>query len=356
MSDPLHLPDLTIEGFRGIDHLTIPRLGRVTLIAGKNGVGKTTVLEAVRVFAARGRFAVLVDLLKRRQEVTDREGNNGHAQSTSLFFGRNISKDSSILIGPRSEPLDIHIVSLSDKRATLLNLADPIHGLAVNFRGRKQVLWDVSEKDILEFHRFQRIPKDDEPEPEIRCETVGPEILADRDMARIWDSVALTDDEDKAVRALELILGNDVLGVAMIGNGESNRVERKTVVRLKEEKRPVPLKSLGDGAVRLFGIALAIASSRSGLLLIDEAENGIHHTVQRDLWRMILSTAHANDVQVLATTHSWDCVRGFAYAAAESERADGILIRLDRDERGVRAVEYSEEDLKIAADQGIEVR
>ena len=71
---------------------------------------------------------------------------------------------------------------------------------------------------------------------------------------------------------------------------------------------------------------------------------------------MVLQMAHAHNVQVLATTHSWDCVRGFAYAAAEIREAEGVLVRLDRDDRGLHAVEYSEEDLKVAADQGIEVR
>ncbi len=118
----------------------------------------------------------------------------------------------------------------------------------------------------------------------------------------------------------------------------------------------MPLKSLGDGTVRLYGIALALANCRGGLLLIDEAENGIHHTAQYEIWKLVLQTALANDVQVLATTHSWDCVRGFAHAAAEFEDGDGVLVRLDRDDRGLRAVDYSEEDLKIAADQGIEVR
>ena len=74
----------------------------------------------------------------------------------------------------------------------------------------------------------------------------------------------------------------------------------------------------------MFGLALALANSRGGLLLIDEAENGIHHTVQYEFWKLVLQTAQANDVQVLATTHSWDCVRGFAYAAAESEESDGF--------------------------------
>ena len=101
---------------------------------------------------------------------------------------------------------------------------------------------------------------------------------------------------------------------------------------------------------------MALANSRGGFLLIDEIENGIHHTAQRDLWTMILHTAHENDIQVLATTHSWDCVRGFAQAAAEFETGKGILVRLDRDDRGLRAVVYSEEALKTAAEQGIEVR
>ena len=47
LDDRLHLPSLSIEGFRGIKELSIERLGRVTLLAGKNSVGKTTVLDAV---------------------------------------------------------------------------------------------------------------------------------------------------------------------------------------------------------------------------------------------------------------------------------------------------------------------
>ena len=127
------------------------------------------------------------------------------------------------------------------------------------------------------------------------------------------------------------------------------------IVRLRGSTEPVPLKSLGDGAVRLFSAALALANSRNGFLLIDEAENGIHYSVQRNFWRMVLRSAHKDNVQVLATTHSWDCVRGFAQAAA-AEDAEGVLVRLDRDGEEMRAVEYSEAELETAAEQGIEVR
>ncbi len=116
------------------------------------------------------------------------------------------------------------------------------------------------------------------------------------------------------------------------------------------------MKSLGDGALRLFGVALALANSRNGFLLIDEAENGIHHSLQRDFWRMVMQTAHHNNVQVFATTHSWDCVRGFAQAAVDNENVEGVLVRLEKEDDGLRAVRYSERRLKIAAEQRIEVR
>ena len=64
----LHLPDLSIRNFRGINALSIERLGRVTLLGGRNGVGKTTVLEAVRAYAARGSQSTLRDLLDTREE------------------------------------------------------------------------------------------------------------------------------------------------------------------------------------------------------------------------------------------------------------------------------------------------
>ena len=69
-----------------------------------------------------------------------------------------------------------------------------------------------------------------------------------------------------------------------------------------------------------------------------------------------MQTALKNDVQVFAATHSWDCVRGFAQAVMELEGADGTLVRLERHGDNTRAVEYSEDELRVAAEQGIEVR
>ena len=49
----LHLPNLTIQGFRGIADLTIPTLGRVNLITGRNNTGKSSILEAFASLCAK---------------------------------------------------------------------------------------------------------------------------------------------------------------------------------------------------------------------------------------------------------------------------------------------------------------
>ena len=50
----LILDTLGIDNFRLFQHLRIPQLSRFNLIVGKNNVGKTTLLEALWLYARRG--------------------------------------------------------------------------------------------------------------------------------------------------------------------------------------------------------------------------------------------------------------------------------------------------------------
>ena len=363
-----HLSDLTIQGFCGIRNLTIKRLGRVTLIAGMNGVGKTTVLDAVRVFADRGSSATINDLLERRDELYEYQGEEGNTVSgtrwEALFFDRHLERGSVISVGPIDETQQLKIQVRPPTEGELPrsytrsdDSSDGEFGmLSATYRNDEQTT-------LMSPIRRRRLPRARFADPRrparptaVTCVSVGPGLFTNQQTQALWTAVALTDAESEAIHALNLIAGvyGGIERIAVVG--DERLVPTRTIVRRSGEDEPVPLKSLGDGAVRMFGVALALANSRDGFLLIDEAENGIHHTVQRDFWRMILLSAHANNVQVLATTHGWDAVVGFAQAAAELDEIDAALVRLERDGNETFAVEYSEEDLAVVADQGIEVR
>ena len=204
-----------------------------------------------------------------------------------------------------------------------------------------------------------QVPPGDEPRdlgrlgPQIRCESLGPAPLVGDNLARLWDNVVLTDDEALALNALRLVLGAQVERMALVGDGGTRR---RVVVRLANHTRPVPLLSLGDGATRMFCVALGLANCRNGLLLIDEVENGVHYSVQSKFWKMVMRAAEAHNAQVVATTHSKDCINGFAAAALDCPDVSGGLVRIGRRNGELRAVEYSTEELQTAAEQNIEVR
>ena len=372
----LHLPDLSISNFRGIDHLSIRRLGRVTLLGGRNGVGKTTVLEAVRTYAARGSLSTLHELLDKREEFVtalDEDHTGVSPDYAALFHGRTATPERPVTIGPNSVADDLRIeVSTPgdwspEQRALFADLSTEadVRALRVVYRDKVRLLpWLAGVSDSRASWSRRRYARSMQPNlfdegkwQVINCESLGPGLPSNNMLARFWDSVTLTEEEDLALRALRLT-GDEIERIAVVADDDagSRVVGRRVVAKLREHARPVPLKSLGDGVTRLFAAALALANSKDGFLVVDEAENGIHYSIQRDFWHMILRAAHQYNVQVLATTHSSDCVTGFARAAIESDEALGVYLRLQRAGDQVQAVEYTEEELATVADQGIEVR
>ena len=373
----LHLSDLSIRNFRGIEELTIGRLGRVTLLGGRNGVGKTTVLEAVRVHGARAHPNVLRELLDTHEELVPSLDEDLDPiispDYAALFNGRIATLGRPIVIGPNSssDDLAIHVLNLSDlppkqrARFERLSAEDDVQALRIEYRNEKiYVPWLPFARD-WRFNRmrrsyakgFRRGMLANWEWPVIECESLGPGLPSNSKLARYWDGVVLTKKQELSLKALRL-MSDAIEDVAVVGDevARYRGIGRRVVVKLRDHSDPVPLKSLGDGVTRLFAAGLALASSSGGFLLVDEAENGIHYSVQQDFWTMVLRAAHQHNVQVLATTHSKDCVEGFARATAELDEVEGAYVRLEREGDQVRAVEYTERELITVAEQGIEAR
>lgn len=205
---PLHLPELVVRGFRGIRQLRVSRLGRVTLVTGRNGVGKTTVLEALRLYAARANHRTLQDLLRGREEVLPDQDEDGVLPApldwTSFFHGRPPEiTEPELVVGPDmpSEQLSVRLGPTKDRTQQRFLFRSPRHvddrlelSIFVTFGGANREIPVTLLQEAASRRAFNGI---EDRNSEIACEVLGPGMLANRDLARMWDRVALTEEEDR---------------------------------------------------------------------------------------------------------------------------------------------------------------
>jgi predicted ATPase len=118
----------------------------------------------------------------------------------------------------------------------------------------------------------------------------------------------------------------------------------------------IPITQLGQGFNRLLGIYSEIFSAESKVLLIDEIENGLHHSVLPTIWRGLFHAAEEVDVQIFATTHSWECVLAADQAAREEPKYDLNLIRLDRMDDNIKATIIDRDAINTAKELHWEMR
>jgi hypothetical protein len=177
-------------------------------------------------------------------------------------------------------------------------------------------------------------------------------------MVGLWNSVALTPDESLVLRALQFIdpeIERIAVQVATAHFFYSTGSRGGFIVRHRGTERPIPVGSLGNGIWRMLVLAIAITRCRGGVLLVDEIDTGLHYSVMSQMWKFIFNAAREFDVQVFATTHSYDCVYSLAHICAEADERNPITVQRIEAGKG-KAVPYAQDEIRIAAEREIEVR
>ncbi len=356
------LHDFTIQNFRGFRDLVLPRLARVNLIVGKNNTGKSSLLEAIQIYASNGMPSILWEAVKTRDE--HRQKSAGDALLS--LFNEKGKIGESLRLGPAEDilaiaPEYIRVSILPDGAVQHSVMANPpgnnVAGLDVRLLIKSKT-FDSTLPLLRDFDTYLRTLGGRQgslayPPHRLRSVFVTADGLSPEVQAELWDDAILSSLELEVVASLRMIVPQlDRLFLI----GDKDEGGRSAFVRLNGAERPVPLKRLGDGVNRLFAMALALVNARDGILLIDEIENGIHYSVQEKLWRFILESARRLNVQVFATSHSWDCIEAFQRAVAGTAEGEGLVTRLEVRGDAVRASAFSEAELSIAVREEIEIR
>jgi hypothetical protein len=172
------------------------------------------------------------------------------------------------------------------------------------------------------------------------------------EVAELYGDLAVTRQEKVVLKLLQFLEPRleglqiiPVQGVPMLyGN-----------IGLRED---IPIASMGDGLNRVTSFVLNMSDVKNGVILIDEIENGLHYSIQKDVWKAIDEASKTFNVQVFATTHSREMALAAHEAFKDAESYDFKYYRLDRNVKTheIEAVAYSERIMEAAEEMDAEVR
>jgi hypothetical protein len=354
-----------VKNFRCFPELSAGNLERFNLIAGVNNVGKTSLLEAIfvhcgagnpeltlRLDAFRGIEEIRVHFVAWKETVWDslfNEFDTGKIIELDGKDGEGLRRITRLRV--LREPEDLppsgelsqpnvdkpEAVALSSEAAQVLELEYEENG-----RKRKHHM-------ILDRKGIRVAPI--VPGPPFQTIFLPARVrISTADDSERFGNLEKLGQQDAVVKALQVI---------------EPRLERLAVVVDRRVpmiqgniglSRLVPLPVMGEGMARLTSLVLAIGNSPNGLVLLDEIENGLHHTVLAKVWKAIAEVARRFNTQIFATTHSLECIMAAYRSFSESDKDDFRLHRLNRVNGTIKWLTYDAETLKAAIETGLEVR
>src|ERR1700674_458799 len=387
---------IKLSGYRGFPKFAMNGLGRINLIVGKNNSGKTSILESLQLLASGSDPNALWRILSRRGEVAIPEPSpNRPVQAeidvAHLFYGHEVQVGTELRISTvnqhpnrslhyvvgetKQEESPVLFAQLVGEEPTATRLAVKISGtpafslppIPISKQGavRNEVLQQLANISTRGAGR-----------PTTSAQYIPGESLPVGELLALWNSIVLTPDEDRVIEALRLI-DDKIERVAAVGmapiyypgfaqfpphGGFAVRLKEPTKKsngrngEKKETDKRVPIGSFGDGIWRILGLAVAISRAEDNLLLVDEIDTGLHYSVMTDMWKVLYDAAERFNVQVFATTHSYDCVHTLASICRDVKDSES-QITIHRIEVGkTESIRFSERQIKAAADREIEIR
>lgn len=318
--------DIRIKHFRGFEDLSVEGLSQVNVFLGRNNSGKTSILEAVFLLTnpKNGSLPLLIG--------NTRDFKGEDLKRSTIYLWHNLDYQSAIQIASESkvpeyvQRLGIEPIFGEEDKLEQIIAMDGLN-TDVGLKTPTGVRYKV------QIHNSSKKRGQKSEEPTIRaCYLPSQRLDANTHMnlRRIIEH----GDKDRSIMFLSAF-DNRIRGLELIGE--------EILVRLEGVYNLLPINIVGDGLRRFISVWSAIANRDNDIVLIDEIDNGIHHSSYRLLWEMILKTAKENNVQLFITTHSDESLMGLVEAhenLAESERAEAAIYSVAHTKSGAKVYRY----------------
>jgi len=325
------LTSLELKNFRGFRELKIAPLKRLNLLTGKNDTGKTSVLEALRILLAQPQIGNANGLVNEFRTGNNIDWNEHFWKW--LIYNKSREEYAKIKAAVDNRTpfaLGLFLQTLSSEQAVRLNTTKSLGTLGP-----------------------------------LHCYSFG-DFPSERPKAEIFSNKP-TDPKQDALDYNRVILKRGKKKVESMLHNLDPRVEAIEPLQTTDQQGPIifvdlalkemiPVTQMGQGFNRLLNIYSEVIASEVNVLLIDEIENGLHYSVMPQVFEGLFNAVKELDIQIFATTHSWECIVAADAAARKFTPYDLNVIRLDRVQDNVKATIMDDKTLATARDLDWEMR
>ena len=351
------IKQVNLENFRGFNSIELSDLGKITIISGRNNSGKSSVLEGIFLaldYRAPDSFAIL-------NSVRGLPGLTSPAVLWEpLFF--NLLKKNDISINLKFEDRELKLkyswddaFALANETPAVLNQfissAQPTYSLKFNF-----VYGDLSENGHFImgaqgiFRNMEREQSPFTPLPVIQYFHSS----RSNSNALIAELFGIAVRKNKKSQIIEIlkIIDDSISDMAAVVSLDQSQLYANV------RGQWLPLRLAGDGFDRLLLIIAALIAYPDSILMIDEIDAGFHYSVYDKFWEAVMSVAKEQNCQLIATTHSYECLDSAVNTVKRGGMQDDFCyFRLGKNKNGESiAYRYSADLLSSATDDNLEVR
>ena len=353
------LKSIRLQNFRLFKDLKVEGFERFNLIGGKNNVGKTALLEGLFIAAGPTKtdLTAIINGLRRLVTRLDAEG-----FWENYFHNFDINEPIMIKLIDENDFAQEFTISLEQSEIKKI-VNDDLLDTSAGQSGKSENIEDYFLKYTYKDEKGKKYESRAEfIKGELQFEKQKSELLymasimsggyqhdPDHDSQRLSRNI-IKRKQEKILHAMKIIeprmkqlqplpLGKRSAVFCDLGFGDL-----------------VPIQISGLGTQRFLSMLLYIEESKDGVLLLDELENGIHHSIHEKIIENLFRFAEGFNVQIFATTHSYELTQA---AHNVFKKIDGYpfrYYRLYESEGEIGVVDYDRELMETAIDEYMELR
>ncbi len=321
---------LVFKDFRGFERLELDGLQRVNLVVGKNNAGKTSLLEGIAICVEPKQITETASLF--RPQVRG---------APTLFGQVNVKENASrwLIRDPSSDGMAKLSCEGSTNFSTAIcrerNSDFIVQGChnPVSLRTLQVYVPPNQPDGVIPF----RVVAAHHRDPDSLVKSFGKAVRQRSGEEKLESVLQSVDSRIQKLRVDPGEDGNQI--VVDIGLSEL-----------------VPLSQIGQGIFRLVSIFSELIGEQARLCFIDEIENGLHHSVLETVWRGVAEVAEKMDIQVFASTHSFECIQAAHSAFSARPNYDFSIIQLFRVDSATQGRVLGRQDIEAALAGEIDLR